>query len=133
MSPAVVYLDSSALIKLVFEEQESDALTAFLDAWPARVSSMLARVELLRVVARVEDPLPLRDAQQVLRNLNLVRMDDEVVASAAMLAPGGLRSLDAVHLATARSLGHHLAGMVTYDHRLANAARHHGITVWAPA
>ena len=133
MSPAVVYLDSSALLKLVFEEHESEALAAFLDKWPARVCSMLARVELLRIVARVEDPLPLRDAQRVLRNMNLARIDDAVIMSAAMLEPRGLRSLDAIHLATARGLGHHLAGMVTYDHRLADAARHHDITVWSPA
>ena len=128
----ILYLDSSAILKLVFEEAESSPLRDFLKAWPDRVSSTLARIEVTRIVARVEDPLPLRDAQRILRSLNLVRIDDQIVAAAASLEPRGLRSLDAIHLATARLLGHHLAGMVAYDLRLANAARQVGLTVWAP-
>ena len=129
----IVYLDSSAILKLVFAEPESSPLRDFLKAWPDRVSSTLARIEVTRIVARVEAPLPLRDAQRILRSLNLVRIDDQIVAAAASLEPRGLRSLDAIHLATARLLGHHLAGMVVYDLRLASAARQTGITVWAPA
>jgi predicted nucleic acid-binding protein len=133
VSDAVVYLDSSALLKLIFEEPESAALASFLEAWPARVSSALARVEVTRIVARVADPASEREAQRVLNALHLVRIDDGVVASAATMGPRGLRSLDAIHLATAHLFGHHLAGLVAYDRRLAQAARHHAITVWAPA
>ena len=53
--------------------------------------------------------------------------------TAVTCEPRELKTLDAIHLATALSLGHHLAGMIVYDRRLADAARHHGITVWAPA
>ena len=131
MSP-IVYLDSSAILKLVFEEAESAGLRDFLTSWPHRVSSTLARIEVTRVVARVEDPLALRDAELMLRRMHLVRIDDQIVFAAATLEPRGLRSLDAIHLATARTLGHHLAGLVTYDRRLAGATRQLGITVWSP-
>ena len=133
MNDPVLYLDSSALLKLIFEEPESAALASFLGAWPLRVTSSLARIEVTRVVAHVDDPLVDREAQRVLRGVNLIRMDDGIVAAAATVGPSGLRSLDAIHLVTAQSLGHHLAGMVVYDRRLAHAARGCGINIWAPA
>ena len=132
MSDALVYLDSSAILKLVFEEPETPALVEFLRAWPARVASTLSRVEVMRVAARVGDPVVEREARTVLSAINLVRMDDGILGSAAALQSPSLRSLDALHLATAQSLGHHLAGMVVYDHRLATAARQLDLTVWAP-
>jgi len=128
----IVYLDSSAILKLVFEEAESPALRDFLKTWPHRTSSALARIEVTRIVARVEDPLPVRDAERMLRRVHLVRIDDKIVSAAATLEPRGLRSLDAIHLATARMLGHPLAGLVTYDRLLAAAASRLGMTVWAP-
>jgi predicted nucleic acid-binding protein len=129
---AAVYLDSSALLKLIFDEPETGALLAFLRPWPRRVSSALARIEVTRIVARVGDPLAAREAQRALRALHLVRVDDEIVARAAAIQPVGLRSLDAIHLATADTLGSDLAGMVVYDRRLAAAADAQGLTVWAP-
>ena len=133
MSPTLVYVDSSALIKLVFEEPESAALADFLRAWPSRVSSVLARIEMTRTVAQVEDPVADREAQRVLRGLNLLRLDDEIMTMAASMAPRSLRSLDAIHLASAQSLGQHLAGMVVYNRRLREAARACGINTWTPA
>ena len=133
MSPTLVYVDSSALIKLVFEEPESAALADFLRAWPSRVSSALARIEVTRTVAQVKDPVADREAQRVLRGLNLLRLDDEIMTMAASMAPRSLRSLDAIHLASAQSLGQHLAGMVVYDRRLREAARACGINTWTPA
>lgn len=133
MNDVVVYVDSSALIKLVLDEPESLALATFLESWPVRVSSALARVEVLRIAARVQDPSVEREARRVLNALHLVRMDDGVVASATTIGLARLRSLDAIHLATAQLFGHHLAGMVIYDRRLAAAARDQGIAVWAPA
>jgi hypothetical protein len=128
-----VYLDSSALFKLVFEEDETGALARFLRDWPTRVSSGLARVEVTRIAARFEDDAVLRETRTLFRRLDLIRVNDAVMATAATLEPLALRSPDAIHLATALSLGHQLAGMVVYDRRLADAARHHGLTVWAPA
>ena len=133
MKNGQVYLDSSALVKLVFDEPETEALIQFLRAWPRRTSSLLARVEVMVSVRRAEDDDVTREALEVLKGLNLVRPDDRVFAAAAATEPPVIRALDAIHLATAISLGHDLAGMVVYDHRLADAARHAGITVWAPA
>lgn len=132
MNSGLVYLDSSAIIKLVFEEDETDALLTFLQTRPQRVSSAVARIEVLRIVSRAQDPLLLREAKRVLSALDLIRMDDDIVTRAAALEPAGLRSMDAVHLATAQMLGHHLAGMVVYDRTLAAAARAADITVWSP-
>ena len=73
-----------------------------------------------------------REAMRVLRAINLLRLDDGIIAAAAAIKPMWLRSFDALHLATAHAFGHQLAGMVVYDQRLASAARDHGLTVWAP-
>jgi predicted nucleic acid-binding protein len=132
VNPAPVYLDSSAILKLVFEESETAVLEAFLEEWPIHVSSAVARVEVVRIAARVEDRAVEREANRLLRAINLIRVDDGIIAAAAAIRPSGLRSMDALHLATAQLFGHHLAGMVVYDRRLAAAARDHGIVVWAP-
>lgn len=132
MNVAPIYLDSSAILKLIFEEPETSRLEDFLEQWPIRVSSALARVEVMRVAARVEDRAVEREANRVLHAMNLARVDDGIVAAAAAIKPDGLRSLDALHLATAHTFGHHLAGIVVYDRRLAAAARDHGLVVWAP-
>lgn len=132
MSESIVYLDSSALLKLIFEEPESAALVAFLRGWPVRVSSALARIEVARIVARVEDPVVEREARRVLRGVHLLRIDDDIILRAATIGPTGLRSLEAIHLATAQVLAADLAGLVTYDRRQAGAAADHGITVWSP-
>ena len=133
MKASPIYIDSSAILKLIFEEPETSALARFLERRPERVSSALARVEVLRIASRVDDRAVQREALRVLKGVSLVRVDDGVVAAAATIAPAGLRSRDASHLATAQAFGHHLAGMVVYDRRLAAAAREHGITVWMPA
>lgn len=132
MNRAPVYLDSSAILKLIFEESETAGLEAFLAQWPVQVSSALARVEVMRIAARVEDRAVERETNRVLRAMNLVRVDDGIIAAAAAIKPSGLRSLDALHLATAQTFGHHLAGMVVYDRRLAAAAHDHGLVVWSP-
>jgi uncharacterized protein len=129
---APVYLDSSAILKLIFEGSETAGLEAFLEQWPVQVSSALARVEVMRISARVEDRAVEREATRVLRAINLVRVDDGIIAAAVAVKPPGLRSLDALHLATALTFGHHLAGIVVYDRRLAAAAHDHGIVVWTP-
>ena len=130
----LVYLDSSAIVKLVVREPESEALTAALGAWPSRVTSVLAQVEVQRAVRRAGAKLTVRRrAERVLDRLNLVRVDDDIVRRAVDLTPPELGSLDSIHLATALSLGGALEALIAYDQRLASAARHAGLTVWAPA
>lgn len=129
----LLYLDSSALVKLIVAEPETPALIEFLTRWPYRVSSALARVEVLRAVKRTGAGLALRRrAKLVLARVALIRIDDPVLVAAARVVPPGLRTLDAIHLATARSLDE-LAGIVTYDARLAHAASGARFTVWSPA
>ena len=133
MSRAALYLDSSALIKLVFEEHETGALEAFLRDRPLRVSSSLARVEVMRAARTVGDERVTRHATAVLGAVELVGLDTALLADAERLDPLALRTLDAVHLATAVALARDIEGMVVYDRRLAGAARRAGLTVWAPA
>ena len=133
MKPRPVYLDSSALIKLVFQEQETDALEAFLRDRPVRVSSALARVEVMRAARTVNDNLVTRHAAALLGAVELIAPHTGLLADAVRLEPLTLRSLDAVHLATAVALLPDIEGMVVYDRRLADAARHAGLTVWAPS
>ena len=133
MTDAVVYLDSSAILKLIFDEDESAELSRFLAIYPVRASSVLAQVEVLRTVRRAEDPTITRSAREVLQGIHLIRSDDAVLAAAAEVEPMRLRSLDAIHLVTALSLRPTIAGVVVYDVVLADAARRAGLTVWAPA
>ena len=133
MKPRPVYLDSSALIKLVFQEQETDALEAFLRDRPVRVSSALARVEVMRAARTVNDNLVTRHAAALLGAVELIAPHTGLLADAVRLEPLTLRSLDAVHLATAVALLPDIEGMVVYDRRLADAARRAGLTVWVPS
>jgi predicted nucleic acid-binding protein len=130
-APAV-YIDSSALVKLVVNESESGALTRHLRDCPNHVSCALARVEVGRAV-RIHGPAAITRARQVLRTIALLGLDDALLDDAATLAPGKLRSLDAIHLAAARALGRSLTAVVTYDDRMAEAAALLGMAVVAPA
>ena len=127
----MVYLDSSALVKLVVTEGESAALRRYLRTEPRRASCTLARVEVVRAV-RLHGAAATRRARLLLRRLDLVQMDDELLDAAATLDAGILRSLDAIHLAAARTLGDELAAVVTFDDRMAAAADRLGLAVIAP-
>lgn len=129
---AAVYLDTSALVKLIVEEDESRALLRHLGSRPHRASCALARVELVGAVRPSGEPA-LRRAAQLLERLTLIRLDDELLADAAALTSQTVRSLDAIHLAAARSLGESLSEIVTYDRRMTDAAGALGIRVAAPA
>ena len=133
MTAAPIYLDSSALLKLVFEEPETPALEEFLSGWPTRTSSAIARIEVLRISRRVRDEVVTRHARDVIDAVDLIAPDARLLVEATELEPFSLRALDAVHLATALSLQPDLAGVVAYDRRLSDAARAAGLTVWAPA
>ena len=132
-SSSLLYLDSSAVVKLVVAEPETPSLLEFLAGWPHRVSSALARVEVVRAVKRIgAGPAVRRRATRVLARIALVRIDDAVLAAAARVLPPELRTLDAIHVATARSLDG-VAGIVTYDARLGRAAARARFKVWSPA
>ena len=128
----VTYLDSSAIVKLVVHEPESAALSRYLRGRRPLVASALARVEVLRVSASFGLPAEER-ARDVLSRLELIRINDRVLTLAGGLMPPELRSLDAIHLATASLLATTLGKVVTYDARMAEAARGLGWSVVAPA
>ncbi len=129
----LLYLDSSAIVKMVVSERETPALTSRLDRDPELVSSALAKVEVRRALRQAgEGPASLAKAYQVLDRITLLRLDDIVLETAARMEPATLRLLDAIHLASALALGSELEALVTYDRRLAAAAKALGITVVAP-
>jgi len=128
---ALLYLDSSALVKLVVSEPESRALREALRSWPERVSSVAAEIEVERVARRIGGGA-IRRARSVLARLALVELSDEVRSSAAALRPPELRALDAVHLATALSLGKDLGALCAYESPLVDAAAAVGVNVVAP-
>ncbi|MGD0273917.1 MAG: type II toxin-antitoxin system VapC family toxin [Gaiellaceae bacterium] len=130
-APAVAYVDSSALVKLAIPEPESDALRAELERWERHVSSALARVELVRACARV-DVKARRIAEQIVNALDLIALDDRVLEDASLLGPLDLRSLDAIHLASALLLGDALGVAIAYDDRLVEAMSAAGIPTATP-
>lgn len=127
------YIDTSALAKLVVAEAETEALQSWIGAQsPTLVSCDLARAELLRAVRRVGADRIVQ-ARAVLDSVTLIVVTTSIFEAAGRLDPAILCTLDAVHLAAALELGDDLAGIVTYDDRLAEAAQANGITVVAPA
>ena len=127
------YLDTSALVKLVVAERETNALRAWLaDRETSVVSSDLARTELLRAVRRTHPDRAPR-ARTVLDSIDLLKLATEDYDAAGRIGSDDLRSLDAIHLVAALKLGDDLESLVTYDRRLADAAQSNGITVLAPA
>jgi uncharacterized protein len=125
------YVDTSALVKLVCEESESAALMAWLGDRHGVISD-LHRTELRRAALRVGASAFAR-AEVLLNAFDLLSVGPSVFDSAGQLSPPSLRSLDALHLAAARTLGDDLEGFVCYDTRLSEAARAAGLTVAAPA
>ncbi|HEX2223385.1 MAG TPA: type II toxin-antitoxin system VapC family toxin [Thermoanaerobaculia bacterium] len=133
MAETLLYLDSSALVKLVLPERETAALRSILPRFAGLVSSALAEVEVYRAIWRVSsNPKTRQNAGQVLARVNLLDLDNPILSMASALEPKTLRSLDALHLASALSLGTDLQALVTYDARLAEAARQTGLEVLAP-
>jgi predicted nucleic acid-binding protein len=127
------YADTSAVIKLLVEESRSKAFAEFYDAhadaeW---VSSALLRIELTRAVTRAM-PALLPDARDLLLAFSFVTIDDDIVEAAMNEPDRGLRSLDAIRLATARILGEDLDALVSYDDRLLKAATDAGLATASP-
>lgn len=132
MAGPLVYLDASALVKLVVSEPESAALAVLLAEDAPTVASIVVTVELPRAVRRAGATALLARASDVLSRVELIALDEEVTRVAAGLEPPDMRALDAIHLASALSLGGELGSFVCYDRRLAHAARARGLDVVAP-
>jgi len=119
------------LVKLVVREPESAALRAFIRRRKARASCALARVEVVRAV-RNQGRAAVDRAHEVVERTELVRIDDQLLDTAAVLPGENLRGLDAIHLAAAQRLGSDLTMLVSYDDRMLAAARGLRIPVASP-
>ncbi|HYZ98167.1 MAG TPA: type II toxin-antitoxin system VapC family toxin [Acidimicrobiales bacterium] len=119
----MIYLDASAIVKLVVEEAETEALRSWLGRRRSpRVTSDISRIEVPRACMRAQ-PTAVLEAQRAVARFNTVPLSRRMLARAASLQPPELRSLDAVHLASALGLRSHLRAFVAYDPRLVDAAR----------
>ena len=130
----MIYLDSSALLKLLFDEDESEALAQWLIARAdvPKISSELSKIEVVRACRRIdEDAVP--GARRLLAGLDLVPISGETVERAELVGDPMVRSLDAIHLASALTLRSHLSAFVTYDRRLWEAAEAEELAVVVPA
>jgi len=128
----IAYVDASALVKLVVQETESGAIRTYLGGHETVASSRVAIVEVRRAAAR--HPLPASaPLDAVLDAVVVVELDEGICAAASDLKPVTLRTLDAIHLASALELGEDLAAFVAYDTRLVEAARQLGLPVVSPA
>jgi hypothetical protein len=130
--PGLAYVDTSALLKLVAREDETAALEADLAARDGLLASRLAVLECRRAARRTANKRVLHTVEQVLEAIYLVDLTPAILDRAALLDPPLLRSLDAIHLATALSIDEPDLDVITYDRRLAEAARAHGLAVVEP-
>lgn len=139
----MIYLDTSALFKTIVREPESPALRTWLNRRRStvRICSALLKTELPRAIAFAAErhaldtgvvSQSLESARRRIASVRLVALTDDVLERAGALTPAGLRSLDALHLATALEFGSEVRSLVTYDHRLAAAAGAAGVSVVAP-
>jgi uncharacterized protein len=129
-----IYLDSSAIVKLVQREAESGALRTYLKRHreDERVTSTLARVEVTRAVL-AGGGKAVAHAREELSGIYQIAVDLDVLDRAAFLPlDTALRSLDAIHVASAQLVGD-LRAVITYDHRMADAAKALGLPIAAPA
>jgi hypothetical protein len=127
-----VYVDASGLVKLVIREPESDALRRYLADGPPLYVSRIAAVEVGRVAARQEEVDAGAQVDAVLAGVHFIELDEPMARAAALAEPPALRTLDAIHLASALAIADDLRAVVAYDARLADAARRAGLTVVAP-
>lgn len=122
-------------MKLVVGEPESEALRSWIAERPEQVSSVVAAIEVRRAVLRSApadaEASALERADSLIGGLGLIAVDDKVVAAAGQVRPADVRTLDAIHVATALTITD-LEALVTYDDRLSEAARGSGIVVVQP-
>jgi predicted nucleic acid-binding protein len=128
----IAYLDSSALLKLVVVEPETSALEADLAGRDGLVASRLAALECRRAARRTSNKRVLQTVEQVLDAVYLLDITPAILDRAAIADPPLLRSLDAIHLATAVSIDDPRLEVITYDRRFAEAAQSSGLRVAQP-
>jgi len=126
------YLDASALVKIATVEAETGALRAELDAYADRFTSRITTIEVPRALARKDATVEVQNLAGWTDRLSILELDAAIGETAARLDPPTLRSLDAIHLASALAIADELDAFITYDSRLAGAARAHGLKVIAP-
>ena len=127
----LAYFDSSAIVKLVHLEPESQALVDYLASDDIEAStSVVAEIEVIRALRHLRDTRP--EIEQAMKGFYLLGLDEEVRRDACTIGARTLRSLDAIHLATALAIDDDELEFITYDSRLADAARSEGLTVVQP-
>ena len=130
--PGIAYIDSSALLKLAFPEAETAAVEADLASRDGLVSSRLCAIECARAFRRGGGRTTLQTVEDLLEGIVFIEISAAIAAQASDVHPAEVRALDAIHLASALSVGDPLLQVITYDQRLADAARAHGLTVVQP-
>lgn len=129
-----VYLDTSALVKLLVREPESEVLRATLAGFDSWMVSIVGSVELQRVARRSASPEAVHaKARDLLRRMNVIEVNDEIVNAASLVSPASLGTLDALHVGTAVALGRDLDVFVTYDQRQGESAGNAGLDVLSPS
>jgi predicted nucleic acid-binding protein len=132
----MIYMDTSALTKLLIAEPQTPELrtwlTAQIDAGDSAATSALGRVELMRTVARYGDTGQVDRARYLLDGLDILPLTEPMMTLAESIGPATLRSLDAIHLAAAAYFDQELTAFVTYDHRLLNGCGDIGLTTASP-
>ena len=128
---SAVYVDTSALGRVLLEEPDEPLIRRAVQTFDNHVSSRLLQVELRRLALRER----VSGADETLNTVTLAPLDEAILGAAETIEPAGVATLDAIHLATAVRLATdgRLDAMLTYDRRLAEAARHHGLAVLSPA
>jgi predicted nucleic acid-binding protein len=132
----MIYMDTSALTKLLIAEPETPELrnwlTAQIDQGDSAATSALGKVELMRTVARFGDTGQAERARYLLDGLDILPLTEPMMTLAESIGPATLRSLDAIHLAAAAHFEQELTAVVTYDHRLLSGCRDIGLTTASP-
>jgi len=131
---SIIYVDTSAFVKLVVRESESEAVEAELGRWADGATSTVTQIELPRAVARRDTGEVVRPEMVfgILAGTNEIPLDETVLNMAIDVGPPELGTLDAIHLASALSLGEDLGGLLSYDRRLLQAAAAVGLHTFAP-
>jgi predicted nucleic acid-binding protein len=129
---SAIYLDASAIVKLIVGEPESAALIASLDPEARHVTSRIATVEVMRAAAR-HGGVDVSRVLAVLDALDMIELSEDVAVRAGSITPANLRALDAIHLASAIGIRRELTSFIAYDGRLVAAATAHALPVGSPA
>ena len=132
----MIYLDTSALTKLLVAEPETAELrvwlTAHIEQGESAATSTLGRVELMRTVAHYGETGEFDRARYLLDGLDVLPLTEQVMTLAESIGTATLRSLDAIHLAAAAHFRQEITAFVTYDHRLLNGCRDIGLATASP-